>query len=608
MAFRAPTIDDQGALLGATREWLEGLISAAVGDSGDNLEIRGTLGTLDLNDLDRGIWRQAFDANVTSARNYPPAAGSGVLLSVNGDPDNEIRQIYFSARGIWVRSRVAYTWGAWEGLTSDFKYRGLLGSLDLDAATATGFWAQQYSGNALPERHYPAKGAGMLEVYPLAPAGDVRQVWTVTSPWPGSSWHRRLAGGEWSTWEQIGAGGTTPAPVADSVSPGAPGISATRRATRLSMARKRLLGGAGTGGQGAVALRFDDGHADFKAKVLPLLKKHGLPSYIAVTNKLLTESGVTYSELRDWALNAGVEVTSHSRDHTDRTTDADILSAVHTFGDDLEKSVGQIIVDTWTFPGGGDFGGLNAGTYPHLFAETYSGRLLLERYSVVNGGSAGYYQPLTGEPTVGQAHVTMETYTLEQVKGMVAGAQANGMGLSLMMHPAKLDTAGNMTTATLDSVLGWIASEREAGRLVVLTGTGLGFADAGTAQRVNLLAAAAWVGSGWTITNGVASTTSYTTPITASTVINPWAGSRGAPVELITRVQGTAGDVIRVALSAGAMSASRDVTLPRTGWCGLHLPATIPTGTALGSSVTATVTRVSSAGAVTVRPPALHTI
>lgn len=579
------------------------------------LRNEGALGTADLDTIGRGVWRQPFGANATEERHYPSGAGDGLLIAVAGEPDNEIRQIYFSDAGVWHRVRRAYKWLPWSSLGGDFKSRGSLGSAHLDTVTTPGIHAQQFSGNALPERNYPARGIGILEVWPLAPAGDVRQVWTVTSPWPGSSWHRRLAGGAWSSWERIGSGGGGSTPTPELTASGSPGMTAVRRTARVSAARKRLLGGYGTAGQGAVALRFDDGHADFKAKALPLLQKHGLPAYIAVTERLLAESGVTYAELQSWALNSGVEVTAHSRDHVDKSADADILSAVHTFGDDLEKAVGQVVVDTWTFPGGGDFGGLDAGRDPSKFAETYSGRLLLERYAVPHGGSAGYFQPLTGEPTVGQVHVTIEAYTLDQVQDMVRRAQSAGMGITLMMHPTKIDTEGFMSSATLDAVLGWIAGEREAGRLAVLTGTGMGFADASSSSRANMLAdtefaSSGWTGTGWTFAGGVATATDIrASALSQDILINPFAGSRGAPVELSVQVQGAAGDTIKLSLTAGGgLTASRTVALPRTGWSRVYVPATIPTGVGLGTNLSVAIERLTSAGTVSVRAPRLSTI
>lgn len=384
---------------------------------------------------------------------------------------------------------------------------------------------------------------------------------------------------------------------------------------RVSAARKRLLGGYGTGGQGAVALRFDDGHAAFKAKTLPLLRAHGLPSYIAVSHRLLRESGVTYAELQQWALNDGVEVTAHSRDHVSKDLPDDILSHMHTFGDDLQKSVGQIVVDTWTFPGGGDFGGVAAGSQAGLFAETYAGRLLLERYAVPYGTTSGYLQPLQGEPIPGQTHVTIEKYSLGQVQAIVRRAQDAGAGLTLMLHPTRLDAAGHMSSETLDAVLTWIAEEREAERLAVLTGTGMGFADAASSRRINMLAeshlpegAVAWSGSGWRFAYGTASTDADAA-LVQNVLINPFAGSRGAPVELSVHCRGAAGDQLALSLRGPAgLDASRAVCLARTGWNRLFLPAAIPTGTARGTSITVAFSRISAAGTVEVKEPRLATI
>ncbi|PBB08488.1 hypothetical protein CKW39_09005 [Kocuria sp. WRN011] len=571
---------------------------------------RGNLGSKDLDDVAEGFWQQPYSSGATTDLHYPITT-SGFLTAVSSG--SIIWQTYSAdaGRGNWRRKRGAdFQWSAWERVDSSIRNRGIIGSTHLDQVIDEGTWFQRYSSGATPELGYPVKSAGQLEVRTLyAAGGDRSQTYWPTSPGLGI-WRRVAAGSVWGAWEQVTSGTvSTPAPTPESSAAGSPGMSAIRRTARVDAARKRLLGGAGTGGVGAVALRFDDGHDAARDKVLPLLRKHALPGYWAVSKTNLDGSTVTGADLQAWALNDAAEVTSHSRTHSDSATDPAILDNVYTWADDLQSLVGQVVVDAWTFPGGGDFGGLNAGAYASLFADTYAGRLILERYAAAYGGTGGWLQPLTGEPTIGQSHVTIEAYTLAQVQDMVRKAQNAGMGITLMLHPSKLDTAGHMTSATLDQAMGWIAGEREAGRLVALTATGMAFANASSSHRVNMLPPIGpeWASAEWSISGGAASTSGLR-PLTHKLTINPFAGSRGAPVELAVKVSGTAGDIVRINLTAagGALNTTRNVTLTAsTQW--IYKPATIPAGTALGSSIDVNITRVSG-GTVTVQDARLRTI
>lgn len=558
---------------------------------------RGLIGSADLDDvLAEGIWHQPYSSGATTALHYPVTT-SGVLTVTLISTPNTVYQTYQadSGYGLWRRVRSAYRWSDWERITSTITNRGSIGSADLDDLLEDGTYFQRYSGNALAERHYPTPGySGQLEVRVLdAAIGTRSQEWIPTQTSQGR-WRRVSQGSVWPAWENIASASV----------PVSSGDVSEQRMTRLSVARKRLLGGPGTSGQAAVSFRFDDGHAAFDAKIAPLLRQHGLPAFVAVSERYLDDSAVSNATVQGWALTAGVEITAHSRNHSTESGAVAIRDSIVTWADDLQSRVGQVIVDTWTFPGGGDFDGLAAGTNPWNYPNTYAGRCVLERYAAPYGGSAGWLSPLSGEPTIGQSHVTIEAYSLAQVQDTIRQAQDSGMGVVLMLHPEKLDTAGFMTTATLGQVFAWAAGEREAGRLSVLTGTGLALAHTGTpASLVPRLSS--WTGSGWS--TAAERSTTGTTALTAAVTINGYAGSRGAPVELSIEVQGESGAQVQLGLSGGVLSMTRTVTLPDTGWRRIYAVATIPSGLALGTDLTASVRQIAS-GTLTVRAPRLSTI
>lgn len=559
---------------------------------------RGLLGSRNLDTVtDDGVWHQVYSSGATAALNYPLDTSGVLTVSTAGD---RVYQWYSADadRGEFRRVSAAGVWGAWTRTSSTLKNRGTIGSFNLDTVVGEGTWYQRWASLATSASHYPVAATGQLEVRTLlAETGTRSQVYYPDDMTLGV-WRRVATASAWSAWRRIDGTGDSP------VTP--EGGTAERRQVRLSMARKRLLGGPGTSGQAAVAFRFDDGHVAFGAKVIPLLRQHGLPAFAAVSERYLDESGVSNVAVQQWAINDGVEITAHSRDHSTETGEGPIKDSLVGWADDLQSRIGHIVVDTWTFPGGGDFDGLDRGAQAQSYSETYAGRLLLERYAVPYGATGGWLSPLSGEPTIGQSHVTMEASTLAEVQGWVRLAQDSGTGIVLMMHPERLDTPGFMTSATLGQVFEWVAAEREAGRLSVLTGTGIGLAHKGVPANL-LPRLSSWTGSGWG--GGEERSTTGTSLLSTSVTINGFAASRGAPVELSYEVNGDAGTQVQLSLSASGvpLDTTRTVTLPASGWRRIYNVATLPSGMGFGTSFTASV-RKTTAGSLTVRAPRLTTI
>lgn len=564
------------------------------------IQNRGLLGSTDLNDAtEDGFWHQQHSSIPSVEINYPVDT-SGVLL-VTSSGAGRLWQTYTAdaQRGVFQRVRANGVWGEWDRIASTILNHGLVGTLDLNDAIREGTWYQRYPGNIIDERNYPVQGVGQLEVRVLASAIGAYSQEYYPDDMALGRWRRVSRNMVWTPWHRIDGGG-------DGDTPSSSSGTAVQRLSRVSIARKRLLGGHGTRGQAAVSFRFDDGHAAFGELVFPLLRKHALPSFAAITERHLDASGVSNTAVQQWAINDAVEITSHSRKHATETGESAIRDSLVTWADELQSRVGHVVVDTWTFPSNGYFDGLDSGRQAQYFPDTYAGRLLMERFAMPYGVTGGWLSPICGEPTVGQSHITIETMSLAEVQSYVGMAQDAGMGLVMMVHPSRLNTPGYMTTATLDQVFAWVAGEREAGRLSVLTGTGIGFAHKGDSANM-LPRLSSWTGTGWG--SGEERSTTGTSTLTTDVTINGFAATRGAPVELSFEVDGDSGTQVQIALSAPGLplDTTRTVTLTGTGWQRVYNVATIPSGMGFGTSFTASV-RKTTAGALTVRAPRLTTI
>lgn len=390
----------------------------------------------------------------------------------------------------------------------------------------------------------------------------------------------------WSPWQKI-----APAPTVADPRYSA-GYGAMGHETRQGFALRKLGGTIGTAGRAAVALRFDDNPAAFRDKVLPILREFDVPGYIASATRYYDETAVPYADAEGWAVNDGVSIANHTETHADSTSDAAIWDNTVGAADALEAAMPKINVDVWTMPSmsGTKMLGYDDGRYPQNFLDTTAGRAIASRHAVVNGYSGGRFQPLIGRPTFGQTHLTIEAMTYASAKIYIDEAAAAGVGLTLMLHPSRLDGTGYMSTATFRSVVAYLAALREEGTLLLLGPLGIGFADAGHSRRHNMLPA------------GTFPDESSTAVRSASVLLSPNLSQRGAVCELVARVDGPAGAVFRtgVANTAAGLTATKDHTIPATGWREVRKLFTIPATMPYDGAFDVTVGTVSG-GPVTVR-------
>lgn len=246
-----------------------------------------------------------------------------------------------------------------------------------------------------------------------------------------------------------------------------------------------------TNGRAAVALRFDHGLVNFRDLILPLLRKYGLPWSLALNSRTwdrAENAGVTPAEVVEWVTKYQGEVWNHGATHTNADTAESLRDEIVTGLAELRTQLPGVSIDGFAVPGVGSpgYGGFNSGASAEAFYGTEAGRLILENHAVTTGSLPGTARRvLNGTVQQGMNHHTMDSQTYAQIKTQIDAAKNEVKGLQLMLHPSLLGTAGYMTADTLDQVLGYIAAEREAGRLVPLSPYALTLADSTPLPRVS---------------------------------------------------------------------------------------------------------------------------
>lgn len=412
----------------------------------------------------------------------------------------------------------------------------------------------------------------------------------------------------WSEWEVQGGSGTA----------GLDNVGQDNRA-RVDAFMNARGGSIGTGGVAAVALRFDHNMANFRDIVLPLLRERNLPWSLAVNTAqnhidAPANGGVTWAQVQAWALSDGGEVLAHSHTHADSTTNEAIIANVVDSIPILAAGLPQCVVEGFAVPGTGGAGwlGWTATDTPEHFTSKYvASSAVLSNFAFCTGYVPGPLRPMTGRLANGQTHVTLDNATTaSSTIAVMQQAQQMGAAVQLMLHPNALNLAGNITTAILTQILDWIVTERDAGRLVVLTTSGLLVADARSGYRNNILrgfGTAVWSNTaGWTFADNVATGTAAAGVMTGSVSLANLGHVGGRVRELFVEARSAAGASIGLGVTGDSgLSASRQIAVPSDNvWRAYRVPFTIP---ATGTSLTVELGRVSG-GAASLRFPAIQSV
>ena len=299
----------------------------------------------------------------------------------------------------------------------------------------------------------------------------------------------------WSEWKPILSGATA----------GQPDQNA-QRDVLVQRSRVRHGGRIGTDGRTVVALSFDHGFTKFRDLILPHLIRLGLPATVAVNTDGLgsgESAGVSYPQLQEWAIQHGIELANHSRSHSDATTDNGITDAILGSLDLLQERCPEVNVDAYIMPGvsGSAYNGFGSGETESLWWTHVAGRTILQNHAVVTAAMLGQAVPCDGVPVQ-----TVDRASLDYASGATAAQNAisslhgTGLGYHVFMHPNRADTDGFITAARLVEFLEFLAAERDAGRVEVLTVSGAAWADAGSARRADLTTGVSWSGGSTTLT------------------------------------------------------------------------------------------------------------
>lgn len=482
-------------------------------------------------------------------------------------------------------------------------------------------------------------GPGHLEVIPTISSGRTMQRLTMEVSGKIRVWGRTTGlTSSFPAWQELTAP-TIAAGAGDSVVSRTADVQVSDHASRVEYARARRGGSIGTGGKPVFMWRFDHWLVDFKNKVLPILREFNLPATLNVNydNLGIAANGagsIPWSEVQDWNQYDGIEIANHGSTHTNASTMADIYHEVVDGRRNLEKAMPRVAVETWHEHGSayliasdlaGDTG-LNLGRTPEAFFESYAGRLVMAEHAIVEGKTGSFYPPLTGHPQIGQSHYSMDRQTSQESIDTIKYAQAVGRGLTGYTHPGLMDgvniggkifyatyntdgsvdlayPAGSSTHYDTEQALrdwattnghivhmpvkdfratcAWIAAERDAGRLMVMTAAGGAFADKSHARRENLLVSPTFEDTSqwrsltdWTITsagpNVVLKSGPAATRFTQSMLLFTRFGwAMGATHELLVKVKAATATelLLRVEETGNATNwvASKNYSVPGDG-------------------------------------------
>lgn len=318
----------------------------------------------------------------------------------------------------------------------------------------------------------------------------------------------------------------------------------------------RRGGPIGTGGRGVVALRWDH-HTDVAAPLVELHRRHGLPWTWAhySQQREVPGQGLAWETIQQHALADGGEPWAHSRTHTDATTEDGLTEEIVLAREELQTSLPGCVIEGFVVAGVGGTGwlGFTPTTSLEYFTDTVAGRLVLDTYAVSTGHIQPVHRELTGTIRQGLPHSTIESRTAADVIPLIEQARDTATGIALMLHPHRIDQPGRLSLADYAEIVAFVAAERDAGRLLALTLSGLTVADSSHDRRHDLVVngsfedgVAGWEAQGWDVQTGrvpglppdavSATTTDVGATLTQTVAGDDLAPYRGGTRELVVPV------------------------------------------------------------------------
>src|SRR6185312_3430493 len=340
-----------------------------------------------------------------------------------------------------------------------------------------------------------------------------------------------------------------------------PERSPHHRELMLERARTRHGGRIGTGGKGVVVITIDHAFDRFESKLMAKVIDHQLPITLVPSPSDFGGLGnetMTFAKLQSWAIQYGWEIVNHSRDHGDAVADSLIRDKILGSLEALHAGCPLVTIDGYVMPGVGATGynGFGAGADWSQWWSHIAGRTILDNHAVVSSVTPGYVVPLSGAPVTAMTRLGVDiTSWAGLAEDMVVEAGALGGMVNIYGHPIRLDQEGYISSERWGQMLDFIAAERDAGRVEVLTMGAAAWADAGSSHVVNLAKSAAWVSGSATID-----------------LSRAYAWARGSTWEL--SVDSAAAVTLSASDDTGALNISRTIT-PNGGRArlGFSIPA-----------------------------------
>lgn len=434
-----------------------------------------------------GVWSVPSLVVASTLLNAPAGANAGVLEVLR--VENASIQRY-SMVNSWDRPRVLEraSNGPWVSMTP--VPEGLATSTNLDTVLLPGRYTAVTDAVSTTITGMPAAVAGQpfaLDVVrqPIsATAYRVVQdlsVFAFTTGQPPRRFVRQLDQGFVSDWAEI----VTSKPMAP---------AGHKRDMLLQASRIRRGGRIGTHGATPIALSFDHGFVKFRDLILPELRRLGLPATIAVcTDDLGTgeNAGISYPEIQSWAINYGLEVANHGRSHGDRTTEIQVRNAIiNNSLTALRAGLPKLVVDSFILPGvtsPGSWMGFDHGADYTQWWDHNAGRYILDEHAVTTAAILGRMWPQTGDPVQTIDRIGFDTTSwADTITTLIPRLHGSGMGTQIFCHPNLINNTNQITMARVTTLLEFLASERDAGRVEVLTVSGYAWADPDSARRPDL--------------------------------------------------------------------------------------------------------------------------
>lgn len=429
-----------------------------------------------------GFWSIPNSTVANSLVGTLPTKFPGTFINFTGTSivKAQIFMPYGPQAGMWWRvGRGEGTWEPWvnpNDNTSGF-YKGTLPSgTDIDTAELNGAFGMpnQTSADSMGGT-WPTRYPGVF-ISVAATVWVRAQIFIPYSAQAAFWWRAGLGTGTYTPWQRA---------VSEGEAGGGGPDSGLANSVLQDEFYSRFGGPIGTGGLGAVAIRFDHGLNNFNQHIRPMLESRNLKYCLALASQRWTQAentAVTAAMVNTWVRGGLAEIWNHGRTAHNNASGYDANYTYWVAGlEELRAQLPDAFISGVILPGtgtSGQFDGLGGAGNAKQIYSSIGGQVILAHHAVVSGAFPGTeLRPLDGRLQQGQYHFGMESRTSTEIIAKIQEAQAQKKGLQLMMHPSLIGEPGNISVAGFEQVMSYIATERTAGRLAVLSPYELLIAD-----------------------------------------------------------------------------------------------------------------------------------